>query len=137
MRSGASPAQGPALFDRENDPLNNNDSRYQLTLTPAPNVGLHCSAYFDVALVNPLSQHKEQAVAYLEAVLQEMPPEERLLFWPNLAQPVERDGYQEEYAALQDELDRLNALPDEERLISEIQSAISLTEDEMEGLKRY
>ena len=73
MRSGASPAQGPALFDRENDPLNNNDSRYQLTLTPAPNVDLHCSAYFDVALVNPLSQHKEQAVAYLEAVLQEMP----------------------------------------------------------------
>lgn len=90
-----------------------------------------------MALVNPLSQHKEQAVAYLEAVLQEMPPEERLLLWPNLAQPVERDGYQEEYAALQDELDRLNALPDEERLISEIQSAISLTEDEMEGLKRY
>ena len=38
---------------------------------------------------------------------------------------------------MQDELDRLNALPDEERLISEIQSAISLTEDEMEGLKRY
>lgn len=137
MRSGASPAQGPALFDTANDPLNYNDSRYLLTLTPAPNVDLHCSAYFDVALVNPLSQHKEQAVAYLEAVLQEMPPEERLLLWPNLAQPVERDGYQEEYAALQDELDRLNALPDEERLISEIQSAIFLTEFELDGLKRY
>ena len=68
---------------------------------------------------------------------QEMPPEERLLLWPNLAQPVERDGYQEEYAALQDELDRLNALPDEERLISEIQSAIFLTEFELDGLKRY
>ena len=50
---------------------------------------------------------------------------------------MERDGYQEEYAALQDELDRLNALPDEERLISEIQSAIILTEYELESLERF
>jgi hypothetical protein len=67
-------------------------------------------AYLTVASLNPLSQNKELALTYLSSLLEELPLQTRLYFWPEHVQPEERLGYQEEHQRATEEIARLQGL---------------------------
>lgn len=57
-------------------------------------------AALDVAVVNPLSKRKEEAVAFLEMMMEELPAQTALCFWPNQAEPAENPDYLSHVAAI-------------------------------------
>lgn len=59
----------------------------------------------DVAVVNPLSKRKEEAIAFLELMLEELPAQDALCFWPDRAVPVENPAYLKDTGALRREIE--------------------------------
>lgn len=65
-----------------------------------------------MAALNPLSQNKEQALVYLRSLIEELPAETRLYFWPEQAEGVERAQYQEQRQIAVEEIARLQGALD-------------------------
>ena len=85
------------------------DDWKMLRLTPYPMMTPSFDVCLNVAVVNPLSRHYEEAVSFLECVLQDMEPEAAMLLWPSRAQPVENPGYAQEWEYCHQEVLRLQA----------------------------
>ncbi len=85
------------------------DDWKMLRLTPYPMMTPSFDVCLNVAVVNPLSRHYEEAVSFLECVLQDMEPEAAMLLWPSRAQPVENPDYAQEWEYCHQEVLRLQA----------------------------
>lgn len=72
------------------------DDWKMLPVTPYPHMTPTFDVVLDVAIINPLSQHYQEAVDFLEYMLQNVEPEMAMLLWPSRAQPVENEGYTQE-----------------------------------------
>ena len=70
--------------------------RYSALPDQEPLIGL----VLDVAVVNPLSKRKEEALAFLELMLEELPAQDALYFWPDQAVPAEKPLYRSQTAAV-------------------------------------
>ena len=85
------------------------DDWKMLRLTPYPMMTPSFDVCLNVAVVNPLSRHYEEAVSFLECILQDMEPEAAMLLWPSRAQPVENPDYAQEWEYCHQEVLRLQA----------------------------
>ncbi len=64
----------------------------------------------DIVFVNPLSENKQMAMAYLEEMMSTYSPKEQLYFYPSANHPVKSDEANEGLTALEEELLRLEQL---------------------------
>ena len=64
-------------------------------------------ASMDYFILNPNSQHQEEAIAFLEYYSQHLDPKDAYLLAPDQAEPVLNDQYQEQIEALQSRADQL------------------------------
>lgn len=134
----------PFLFEYANPadllPDGENDESIFLPMVPQAGMAQRYPAYMTVATLNPLSQNKALSFIYLSALLEELPSQTKLLFWPELAQPEERSGYQKDSRMAMDEMDRLSSLLNGDRLAatekSEIQSQLNDTEQWLAYLQK-
>lgn len=80
--------------------------RYSALPDQEPLIGLA----LDVAVVNPLSKRKEEAVAFLELMLEELPAQDALYLWPERAEPVEKPSYLNDTALARREIREYEAI---------------------------
>lgn len=73
----------------------------------------------DVAVVNPLSKRKEEAIAFLELMLEELPAQDALCFWPDQAVPVEKPTYLKDTAVLRKEIGTYEAMLERDDLTTD------------------
>lgn len=102
--AGATPKA--LLFDRDGG-----QSAF-LPMTPQAGMPPRYAVYITVAVLNPLSQNKEQALVYLRSLIKELPAETRLYFWPEQAEGEERAQYQEQRQIAVEEIARLQGALD-------------------------
>lgn len=82
--------------------LSNRTTDWQmLRLSALPEQEPLIGVALDVAVINPLSRRKEEAMAFLELMLEELPAQDALYFWPDRAVPVEKPEYKGQTAAIQ------------------------------------
>lgn len=81
-------------------------------ITPQAGMPPRYPVYVTVAVLNPLSQNKEQALVYLRSLIKELPAETRLYFWPEQAGEEERAQYQEQRQIAAEEIARLQGALD-------------------------
>lgn len=112
-QQGGLDESSPFLFQRA-DPTallrQDEDQRAFIPIVSQEGMQPRYAAYLTVAVLNPLSQNKEAALAYLQALPQELPAQTRLFFQPDQAQAVERADYQARREAAADEVTRLQTL---------------------------
>lgn len=115
------------------------DDWKMLLLSPYPSMTPFFGVALDVAIVNPLSRHREEAVAFLEYLLAEAPPETAMLLWPARAQPVEnpdyiqqRDFYQSELLRLQAALESGQGSPQQKQALSDALEDAQAALDQLE-----
>lgn len=120
-----------------------NENRLDSIFVPVvPSAGMkECyPAYLTVAVQNPLSQNKELGQFYLASILNDLPVQTRLLLWPELARPQEREGYQEEHQFAASEVERLQALLNEgaveESQRAECQARLEETKQWLDDLEK-
>lgn len=77
------------------DPISLNEAAQwqMLELSLYPDEEAFISLSLDVAVVNPLSPNREEAIAILGYMLSELPPQDAIYFWPERAVPVETENY--------------------------------------------
>ena len=73
----------------------------------------------DVAVVNPLSKRKEEAMAFLELMLEELPAQDALCFWPERAVPVEKPSYLNDTALTRREIKEYEAILERDDLTTD------------------
>lgn len=89
----------------------------------------------EFAIINPFSEHKDEAIQYLEEAWQCVEKTQKMEFCPNLNEPVENAYYEETLKSIQDYLDEMKkqleeTTDEEEREI--IQANIIAEEEYME-----
>lgn len=109
-RQGCLSDQLPALFDSVDldrwvmDDLPTSFDGGFLPLTLGEGMEPRYMAYVTVAVINPLSQRRERALAYLEGVVNSLPAEQALYLRPDTAEPLERPDYAKDRQACLDEI---------------------------------
>lgn len=85
-----------------------NDAAFSpLKLTMNQGEDYQMPAGVEVIVVNPYSENKESAMEYLHFVIEQIDDVERAKMIPALNDPLRPDGYEEQVAAMQEEIDFL------------------------------
>ena len=85
-----------------------NDAAFSpLKLTMNQGEAYQMPAGIEVIVVNPYSENKESAMEYLHFVIEQIDDVERAKMIPALNEPLRPEGYEEQVAAMQEEIDFL------------------------------
>lgn len=127
----------PYLFDyvTSDEILLGDESGERLIIpfTPEENMPPCYPATITVAVLNPLSEKKERALAYLSSLVNEMPASVRLYFQPDLAKPVESAVYLERRREAETEIERVNGLLQADETEPEARNDLTARLNELEN----
>lgn len=92
-------------------------------------------SHMDFAFVNPFSEHKEEAIQYLEEAWKYVSETDKMEFSPNKNEPIENEYYEENLKSIQNYLDEMKKQLEEttdEEVRESIQTSITSEEEWLE-----
>ena len=127
-----------SLFQNGEDPLQNGFHSSQPIFAASVNGEKYYGAYVTLGIINPYSQHIEEAIKYLEYLAQSTSPQVRLTLYPQGNLPVENTEYAALKAEWQAEEDRLQKAiadsPDEHK--RELQDELAAHQSALKWIER-